>query len=327
MVDSKSLIKSIKNCAVRIVNAYPIKELVLLFLNTGFKISPNQTTPLLLSVIDNKRSTQGLTDRLKGIVSIYSFAKSTNTPFRILFNHPFELSQFLEPAEYNWIPTDIEMDQSLLSARYVIMRKHPRFDKMFRLMPLKKQYRVYSNLDYLSQINHKFNTNYNWGDLFRELFKPTPLLQNQLNKHLSELGDSDYIACVFRFQSLLGDFKEYKYKPVSDVEQKKLLELNRTKLIEIIADTKSKVLVTSDSQRFIEYIRDIPQVYVIPGKVVHMDCDSDEKAEVYLKSFIDFFMISSARMVFSIGTANMYKTNFPEYAAKINNAPFKRILI
>lgn len=322
-----SIALAVKHRLVKIVNAYPVKEFFLSFQNFGLKVKPCKTGALLMSVIDKKRSTQGLTDRFKGIVSVYAFSKLNHVPFRVLFNFPFELTRFLTPNTYNWIPSDDELNQSVFSTRFVIMRKRPSFERMFRLMPLNKQYRVYSNLDYLSQINQKFDSELVWGELFHELFKPTPLLAEQLAYHCEQIGTSGFIACVFRFQSLLGDFKEYKYKAVSENKQQELLELNRAKLVEIINETKSVVLVTSDSQRFISFVSDIPGVYIIPGEVVHLDCVTNETTDVYLKSFVDFFMISKARVVYSIGTKEMYATNFPEYAAKLNNVPFKRILI
>lgn len=327
MIAFKPVALAVKYRLVKIVNAYPVKESLLLFRNFGLKCRPAKTEAMLLSVIDNKRGTQGLTDRFKGMVSVFAFAKSTGVPFRIVFNFPFELTTFLVPANYNWIPSAVELNQSVLSTRFVIMRKHPSFERMFRLMPLNKQYRVYANLDYLEQINEKLEQKHDWGALFNELFCPTPLLQSQIDKHLKSIGEKGYVACVFRFQSLLGDFKEYKYKAVSAERQLELLDKNKAKLLEIVQQSNSVVLVTSDSSRFISYVRDIPGVFVIPGEVVHLDCVTDAAADVYLKSFVDFFMLSKAKAVYSIGTKEMYATNFPEYAAKVNNVPFKRILI
>lgn len=321
-----SIALDIKHRLVKIVNAYPVKEFVLTVQNFGLRLKPYKTDVLLMSVIDKRRSTQGLTDRLKGIVSIYAFAKANNVPFRLLFNYPFELTHFLIPNTYNWVASDAELNQSVLSTRFVIMRKRPSFERMFRLMPLKKQYRIYSNLDYLPQINQKFDTGFIWGDLFHELFMPSPLLQAQLTMHREKIGN-DYIACVFRFQSLLGDFKEYNYKALTHPLQLELMQKNRDKLIEISNKTHKKILVTSDSQRFLTYVEELSNVYVVPGKVVHLDCVTNEETDVYLKSFVDFFMLSDASEIYSIGTAEMYPTNFPEYAAKVNNVVFKRILI
>jgi len=63
------------------------------------------------------------------------------------------------------------------------------------------------------------------------------------------------------------------------------------------------------------------------GRVVHMDCIDTESDEVYMKSFVDFLMLSKAAKIYSIGTSQMYPTEFPLYAARVNNIPFERILI
>lgn len=97
----------------------------------------------------------------------------------------------------------------------------------------------------------------------------------------------------------------------------------RITIIEVI----KKVLVTSDSMRFIEHIKSIPDVYAFPGKIVHMDWSKGENYETYLKSFVDFYLIGGARKVFSVGTDKMYKSDFPKYAAMIGNIAFERILL
>jgi hypothetical protein len=78
---------------------------------------------------------------------------------------------------------------------------------------------------------------------------------------------------------------------------------------------------------FLSKAKQLNRVFTLPGKIIHVDCVMDEQKEVYMKLFVDFFMLSKAKKVYSIGTKQMYPTNFPVYAAKINNAPFERILI
>src|SRR5690606_11764622 len=130
-----------------------------------------------------------------------------------------------------------------------------------------------------------------------------------------------------RFQALLGDFKEYHFKPLPVAEQQRLIEKNRHALRRIPEQSDEPILVTSDSSTFIAAIETLPNVYTIPGKVVHIDNVADAESEVYMKSFVDFLMLSRAQHIYSVGTDIMYRTDFPAYAAKINDIPFERILV
>ena len=284
-------------------------------------------TPMLVSVVDSRRKTKGLTDRFKGIVSVYALAKAMDVPFRCIFNHPMALTDFLVPNAYDWLPRSGEMSESVWDVRFRIMSKQPPLRRLTGLFPLKKQVLIYAKVDYLDKINTKYNRNYQWGELFNELFKPTKIVEDSLQLHLNRIGNNKYIACVFRFQALLGDFKEYHFKPLAEAERKKLIEKNINTLRRITEQSDVPVLVTSDSTTFLSEVSGLANVYTIPGKVVHIDNVADAESETYMKSFLDFLMLSRAQRIYSIGTDVMYKTDFPVYAAKINNIPFERILI
>jgi hypothetical protein len=315
-----------KRFITKIINAYWLKEYIMLlrYYKISFKSTP---TPMLISVVDNKRHCQGLTDRLKGIVTVYALSKAMNIRYKCIFTHPFLLSDFLIPNEYDWQPAENELSDTIKDVRFKIMRKEPTLKRLLRIFPTNKQIHVYANYDYLEEINQKFKQNFQWGELFRELFKPSPELEMQLSLHLKNINEGEYIACTFRFQSLLGDFKEYNYQALSPEKQDQLIEKNRNALSDLLDSANCPILVTSDSMLFISQIKDLKNIYTLPGKVVHLDCVSDERNDVYMKSFIDFFMLSKAKKIYSIGTKIMYPTNFPVYAAKINNIPFERILI
>ena len=144
---------------------------------------------------------------------------------------------------------------------------------------------------------------------------------------------TDYDAAVFRFQNLLGDFREYHYKSITDQgEAEELI----CKCLDAIRSLKSEhgdrpLLVTSDSVTFLKRVSQIEGVHIIPGAIVHIDGDKNavvENAyEIYLKSFLDFYMLSGARQIYRIGTSYMYPSEFPLYAAKLHDIPFKHIII
>lgn len=316
-----------RRAIVRFSNAYGLKEYYMLLKHYRVSFGKSDKKPMLVSVVDNRRKTKGLTDRFKGIVSMYALAKATGVPFRAVFNHPVELTDFLVPNTYNWIPQAGELSDMVRDVRFKIMNKQPPLSKITRMFPLTKQVMVYAKVDYLEEINRKYNQDYRWGALFNELFKPSGLLEERLRSHIERIGGAGFIACVFRFQSLLGDFKEYHFKPLSGSDQQELIDKNKEALRHIAEPSTVPVLVTSDSTTFLSAVKDLSNVYTIPGRVVHIDNVANEEKEVYMKSFIDFLMLSRARHIYSIGTDSMYKTDFPKYAAKINDVPFERIMV
>ncbi|WP_449049761.1 hypothetical protein [Parapedobacter sp.] len=291
-----------------------------------FSFRKSDKKPMLISMVDSRRRGNGLTDRFKGAISVYALAKTIDVPYRCIYTHPVYLTSFLIPNQYDWLPRQGELDNTVGGMRFKLMRKQRKAKRLLRVLPLTKQLRVYANNDYLEEINRVFHTEYKWGELFDELFKITEPLERNLQFHQGRIG-GPYIACVFRFQALLGDFQEYHFKPLSNVEQRRLIEKNKEALRQITEKSPVPVLVTSDSSTFIGEIKELRNVYTIPGKVVHIDNSADEKEEVYMKSFVDFFMLARAQKIYSIGTKMMYRTDFPAYAAKVNDVPFERILI
>lgn len=317
---------NVKRAIVRFFNFYGLKEYYMVLKH--YRFSTNRVgKPMLVSVVDDRRKTKGLTDRFKGIVSVYALAKANGVPFRCIFNHPMELTEFLLPNTYNWVAGPGELSESVWEVRFRIMTKQPPLQRLTNLFPLRKQVLVYAKVDYLDKINKKYSQQYQWGQLFNELFRPTKILEDRLQQHLDQMGNPTFIACVFRFQALLGDFKEYRFKPLSEADQQELLVKNVNALRHISEQSNVPVLVTSDSSTFIAAVKDIKNIYTIPGKVVHIDNVADAESEVYLKSFVDFLMLSRAQKIYSLGTSIMYKTDFPKYAAKVHNVPFERILI
>lgn len=87
----------------------------------------------------------------------------------------------------------------------------------------------------------------------------------------------------------------------------------------------TKALVMSDSNIFVDSVKKDLNVYVIPGRILHVDNQNPDNDFEIMKPFIDFYLISEAQKVFSIKNKDMYPSGFPQYAAKVNNIPFERI--
>src|SRR3546814_8175524 len=118
---------------------------------------------MLISMVDNRRKGKGLTDRFKGIVSVYALSKIEKVPYRCIYNHPCQLTDFLEPNEYNWIPRDGELGETIMDVRLKLLRKQRKVRRLLKALPVKKLMRVYANMDYLEEINRIYHTNYQWG--------------------------------------------------------------------------------------------------------------------------------------------------------------------
>lgn len=282
---------------------------------------------LCISMIDGRFSHGGLSDRLKGAISLYAYCKATGHEFRLCFSSPFNMVDYLQPNTYDWrIKEDETINHSYWNVRVMIQTCEYKGERLFKLKTT-KQLHYYNNQNIIDRINEQYGTKYTYGELFNELFSPVPYLQQLIDHHTSLIGQQ-YIASVFRFQQLLGDSQEYDFPIMDTHERNVLMQLCREAIIKLLLKYPDfKCLVTSDSTTFLNYISDIENVYVLPGEVVHMDVTQTAAYSVYMKSFLDLYMIAGAKEVYCIGTKAMYPSEFPLYAAKIRNIPFHRILI
>lgn len=286
---------------------------------------------LVVAMVDGSSYHGGLCDRFKGIVSIYAFCKKKNLPFRIRYTHPFRLEDYLEPASYDWILKDGEFTENPRHVRILYMRGEYRARRLLGFSS-GKQVHFYGNRDLLGILNSQLGelTEYDWGTLFRELFRPGQEMRRQLDMLHRQIG-GNYCAVVFRFMNLLGDFKEYCYKSISDQSQRQaLMDICLDSINDIMKRHPGrKILVTSDSVTFLEKASRIENVFIIPGTLVHIDGNREvlpgNSHDVFMKSFLDFYMLSEAEKIYSVKAQNMYRSQFPEYAAKVNNIPFERV--
>lgn len=285
--------------------------------------------PMLVFMVTNTKGfyVGGMVDRFKGMISTYAWCKQRNVDFRIRHIYPFELADYLEPAKCDWRIKEGEYTTCIWDAS--LMRARGEYGRRLVRKSLKhKQIHYYGNRDFLYYINETGDTNYTWGELFHELFRPGEKLAEEIDRKRKEIG-RPYISAVFRFQNLLGDFKEYSYAALDSDEMRQAL-INKCKsgLLDLQKQYPDiPILVTSDSTTFIKEASCLSDVHIIEGKRVHMGCNAEADYDTYLKSFVDFFMLAGSERVFSLGTSEMYPTEFPMYAAKVNGVPFERVLL
>lgn len=291
-----------------------------------FGTAQKPSTRELIMLVDGKNFHGGLCDRFKGIVSCYLFCLHNQLPFKLDYSYPFDLTEFLQPNEYDWRISAKEKAVNYRDVTYRNLIGEPTAARLTRLRT-HKQIQCYANKDWVDYLNNFYpNHQLSWGHLFHQLFMPMPALKSEIEKHIDLIG-GNYICAAFRFQHLLGDFPEYDYQPLPPDEQKILIALCKQALLQLQSESHTKILVTSDSNCFLEAVSGLGNIFTFPGKVVHVDCIAGASYETYMKSFVDFYLLAASQHIYSIGTDAMYKTEFPLYAAKLNNIPFERILI
>lgn len=297
-------------------------------LNTqeGMKKKVKEKTVILM-VRNETTFCGGLSDRFRGIISVYQECKQQGLDFRIHFETP-KLIDYLEPNKYDWFINDEDICYdikriypcTILTYRSLDNIKEPIAQKKILRFFFKKKFEqihVYTNM-------HSGDNEY--GKLFHELFKPSKELQLLIDKHIDALGgEKRYNAIVFRFRQLLGDFKEGgRTLPVLEREN----YINRC--IELIErehtlDVKQKLLVTSDSVTFLKIVSVLPYVYVIPGKVVHIGFTYGAEKKTYMKSFVDYFVLSHAKKITLVRDNIMYHSGFALRASMLNNANYSEV--
>lgn len=267
----------------------------------------------------------GMFDRLKGAISVYAAAQCIGREFRISFTHPFNLQDYLEPNEYDWRIKESELQKSWPKARPIFM--YGEYRNPVRL--IKKRHaesHFYYGYDSLDWLNKRFGKEFEFGTFYRQLFKPTKRLQQYIDHYKAEIGSS-YTAVHFRFMNLLGDNIEFKdINPVLPKEKQEELIEKSLKQLGRIADGQ-KILLFTDSTNFTKIVHQrMPEVYIVPGEIKHIGTATDNTEDSNIKMFLDYYLISGAEKVYNLVSDGMWKSAFPEYAAKIGNVPFERKL-
>jgi len=270
----------------------------------------------------------GLADRLKGIIAVYEWCKRNRRIFRINFVEPFTLQNYLIPNQVDWLPRSISYSMEQAEVKQCLMEPRTCYKKEViehqdelleswlneNLVKTDKQLHIYTNMK-------RFDVQF--CKSFHELFRPCPRLQKEVEYHKNKIGGK-YISISLRFTTLLGDFTDCTGHPLSAKDKEKLIAAS----IEVVKEIgrkvrKHKILITADSMTFLSHIQKLPNVYVIPGKVGHIDYDHGD--DINMKTFLDFFMIANAEAVFLAKTPEMYKSAFAETAAMVNDRSFNVI--
>lgn len=282
-----------------------------------------------ICIYDDKFRNGGLADRLRGIISIYKVCKELDIDLKIVFNHPFNLTDFLIPNKIKW---DIKSDElnyntSVTDLCFIYTRTDCEYEARKQEKWFKKEFQK-KYKEYHIRTNAIFSY---WGDfsnLFNELFRLSPQLDASIKRQKEILG-TNYISTSFRFLHLLDDFNEAdnigKKLPVD--ERYALITKNITQLQNLHHRyPERKILVNSDSTTFLQEASKLNYVYIIPGNVTHIGGkNTSNEYQTYEKTFLDFFMIANAERIFLLRTGQMYNSGYPFAASKMYNKPFEKI--
>lgn len=273
----------------------------------------------VVCMLDGRRFHGGITDRIRGILTTYREAKKRHLPFYILWNDPFPLEDYLEPNLVDWRVAPSQLSYRKGEAFPVVIEDETNFQSRMRMeagIRLKfPQLHFYSNAD---------NAIGSYRELYNELFKPSPALKAEVDRHKKELGPQ-YWSFTFRFLNLLGDFREWERKALPDDQARALISSVRDVMLEEMKKLPEvyRVLVTADSRRFLDEAAGWDErIYVVPGDVKNIDLLKGEYKDAWLKTFTDHRLIMDAERVYLIRTGRMYKSGFPRFAAEVGGAEF-----
>lgn len=272
----------------------------------------------LVFMADGKWMHGGLTDRLRGMTSAYKFAKEHHLDFKIFHTSPFLLQEIMQPNKVDWAIGETEISHDSAVAKPVLLYRED-FENVSalerQLDASHEQFHLYSCID---TVNEKF------PEYFNELFKPSPILEKELEQY-SELLGASYTAISFRFQNKLGDFKEFTFKELKEADKQELMNAALDALKREVTNSREKILVTADSPTFLAEAKKLQNVVTVQGKSIHIDFNSSKNATDYLKAFTEFFLISKAAKakLYRNRKYETYPSNFPKYAALLGNVPYE----
>lgn len=293
----------------------------------GGKCEVDEKTVVLQ--FDGKIYKTGLADRLRAITSIYHYCKQEGFVFKLNFQDPFKLENFLVPNKYDWKINneDVKYKKGIASPLAVLsytkvfgeeknlLLQLNQLDKIKNIQ--KKQIHLYSNC---------FCYDESFYEDFNQLFKMTSRLMTLVMQHVEKIHEP-YISASFRFTQLLGDLQDTYGEPLKKNRQQELISKCK-KGLELVRKRHPEikiVLVTSDSETFLKEVSMLPFVYIVPGTVGHIAQTEDEG--VAERTFLDMFLISKARKAYMLRTKEMFRSGFAKRGAMIGNIEFEEIVL
>jgi hypothetical protein len=284
--------------------------------------SGNKTCKKMIYIADGRISAGGLADRLAGMVSLYELSKELNVDFKIYMTSPVNLLNYLIPNQHNWIINDHEIIYDIRESVIYNFKSSKGGNWIGEIQVLKRLQSLFEKWNQIHITTNIDTPNKAYGELYNELFKPTNELKNRIDCSLQEIG-CDFISATFRFQKLLGDFSDGENPTLPHAQRVNLINRCVSHIVEIYKENNyKKILVTSDSITFLNEAKKIDFVYIIPGVITHVDNKTIEDKEIYMKSFLDYYLLTHSKLVYLVIDGDMYRSGF-SYRAALHNFPYK----
>lgn len=316
------MLKSLK----KIVSKLHKKVKLILFYGRRLTFSRTNETKTIIICFDGVFSHGGLVDRIKGMISFYEVAKQLHYDFKIRFDHPFDLSVYFEPNNYNW-KLEREVKYNPFDTEILYLMDNFDCNPIALVQQSKaKTILVYCNIDYSKTMFPEYSVEQHaaqWRSNFNTLFKKSVFLLEMIAK----LPQEAHLVFHTRFTSLMGDFKDSSVKLISEQEKQQLITILVEKIHQkALLFPNRSVYVLSDSVIFLDYIRKNTAYKVLEGTPKHVDIkNNDASLESHTKTLTDFFFIASSDSVYLLKENKMYMSGFSKYAAILGNKPFEVI--
>lgn len=260
-------------------------------------------------IFDPTQKHPGMTDRVKVIVCCYWIAKQNGFDFKVVYDRPHRLSDYLGDNIVPWEAERSELSYSLQNSRllsYNGSRPMPHLSKRV------KQYHIWHYIGINILINNKIpDASRIWSECFNELFKPSPRLASAFQA--TGLVPRKYAAVHLRFVNALEHFEDGFFNAISPAEQLLLID----RCLAALADIRQQchdlpLYVFSDSTRFLTVAREAGYLS-LEGQIGHISFSND--SDTLLKAFLDSYAISQSAKAYRVLGGSMYDSTFPYYAA------------
>lgn len=267
-------------------------------------------------VFEPFRGHPGLADRLKAIISTYNVAKANGYDFKIFFETPFILSEYLAPKK-DWLATLDDLEYSIFDTS---LYREISWREKNKLKP-NKQYHCYL---YSGNLMPRVfpNTQYKWCDLFHELFTPSDKLQNAYNE--LNIPPRTYVSIHIRFVNALEQFENTYYKNHLKTQEERDALIARCKegIKEVIEEhNDTPVYVFSDSKVFLNSINDLPIHTLDSSAIQHASVTNG--GDSTLKTFLDLYVMSQSQAIYRFCAPEIYSiSHYALLAATIGDIPF-----
>lgn len=265
----------------------------------------------------------GLTDRLKAIVNTYYIAKTNGLNFKIVFDYPFALTDYLIPNSVDWIIPQGQISYSWPQTKlFVYDPKNSKFKKeLLKSGPIQYHCYFYYGNEYPAMQAPGNDWKKLWHSCFYELFQPSPYLE----KLLSGVNVPDHYVCVhLRFVNALDNFERGASSPLNEAQKQDLIA-SCLDTVQDISAKSGELLLFSDSATFLRAAEKKGYHTLGTDSIGHISFDSSRAA--IDKTFIDLFTMSRGDKVYSVRGKNLYNSVFPMYAAIIGDIPYETVQV